>query len=90
VLFGNDKRASTSGHIRFDEHNRVAVDSKQKSSGLHRSTQESLIKSVFYVPSNIIRDRQKIAKVFYQGVYQEMFDDPKVRTIDTEDISSSS
>ncbi|KAI8346470.1 hypothetical protein B0O80DRAFT_469152 [Mortierella sp. GBAus27b] len=77
VLFGNDKRASTSGHIRFDEHNRVAVDSKSKSSGLHRSTQESLIKSVFYVPSNIIRDRQKIAKVFYQGVYQEMFDDPK-------------
>ncbi|KAG0367328.1 hypothetical protein BGZ54_004050 [Gamsiella multidivaricata] len=64
-------------HVRFDEHNRVAVDSKQKSSGLHHSTQVSLIKDVFIIPSTIIRHRQKIADVFYDGTYQRMYNEPE-------------
>ncbi|KAK3804629.1 MAG: hypothetical protein J3Q66DRAFT_362132 [Benniella sp.] len=39
-IFMDDKRVSSS-HVQFDDRNRVAADSKQKSSGLHRSTQVS-------------------------------------------------
>ncbi|KAK3820382.1 MAG: hypothetical protein J3Q66DRAFT_336988 [Benniella sp.] len=67
-LFMDDKRVSSS-HVQFDDRNRVAADSKQKSSGLHRSTQVSLIKEVYQVPMHIIRHRQKIAKVFLDGTY---------------------
>ena len=76
-LFMDDKRVSSS-HVRFDDRNRVAADSKQKSSGLHRSTQVSLIKEVYQVPMYIIQHRQKIAQVFLDGTYQVMFGDPIV------------
>ncbi|KAK3820209.1 MAG: hypothetical protein J3Q66DRAFT_336560 [Benniella sp.] len=84
-LFMDDKRVSSS-HVQFDDRNRVAADSKQKSSGLHRSTQVSLIKEVYQVPMHIIRHRQKIAKVFLDGTYQVMFGDPIVHSLDLKTV----
>ncbi|KAK3804560.1 MAG: hypothetical protein J3Q66DRAFT_376241 [Benniella sp.] len=81
----DDKRVSSS-HVQFDDRNRVAADSKQKSSGLHRSTQVSLIKEVYQVPMHIIRHRQKIAKVFLDGTYQVMFGDPIVHSLDLKTV----
>ncbi|KAK3804618.1 MAG: hypothetical protein J3Q66DRAFT_362080 [Benniella sp.] len=76
----------SSSHVQFDDRNRVAADSKQKSSGLHRSTQVSLIKEVYQVPMHIIRHRQKIAKVFLDGTYQVMFGDPIVHSLDLKTV----
>ncbi|KAK3804516.1 MAG: hypothetical protein J3Q66DRAFT_376277 [Benniella sp.] len=83
-LFMDDKRVSSS-HVQFDDRNRVAADSKQKSSGLHRSTQVSLIKEYIRYQC-IIQHRQKIAKVFLDGTYQVMFGDPIVHSLDLKTV----
>jgi len=87
-LFINDKRVSSS-HVRFDGRNRVAADSKQKSSGLHRSSQVSLIREVYQVPTYIVQHRQKIAKVFLDGTYQVIFGDPIVSSLDLKSTHST-
>ncbi|KAK3804565.1 MAG: hypothetical protein J3Q66DRAFT_362403 [Benniella sp.] len=79
-------RECRGSHVQFDDRNRVAADSKQKSSGVHRSTQVSLIKEVYQVPMHIIRHRQKIAKVFLDGTYQVMFGDPIVHSLDLKTV----
>ncbi|KAG0317121.1 hypothetical protein BG000_004639 [Podila horticola] len=60
----------------FDNHNRVPADSVQKSSGLHRFQEVSLIKDVFGVPINILQHRAHIRDVFYSGTFQRKFGDP--------------
>ncbi|KAF9355033.1 hypothetical protein BGX26_007063 [Mortierella sp. AD094] len=68
---------SKRGHFRFDEHNRVAADSTQKSSGLHRQTQVSLIKGVLSIPREVSQHRQEVENVFYKGTFQRMYGDPE-------------
>ncbi|KAF9303213.1 hypothetical protein BGZ74_004184 [Mortierella antarctica] len=60
----------------FDNHNRVPADSVQKSSGLHRFQEVSLIKDVFGVPNHILQHRAHIRDVFYSGTFQRKFGDP--------------
>ncbi|KAG0023486.1 hypothetical protein BGZ82_010732 [Podila clonocystis] len=75
-------RKSNSGQRRhrdrpkFDNHNRVPADSVQKSSGLHRFQEVSLIKDVFGVPNHILQHRAHIRDVFYSGSFQRKFGDP--------------
>ncbi|KAF9209123.1 hypothetical protein BGZ49_006239 [Haplosporangium sp. Z 27] len=79
VLFhGYDPKSSKHGtHHRFDDHNRVAADSVQKSSGLHRNEQVSLIKGVFWIPREMSQHRQDVERIFYDGTFQRMFGDPE-------------
>ncbi|KAF9374391.1 hypothetical protein CPC16_001331 [Podila verticillata] len=60
----------------FDNHNRVPADSVQKSSGLHRFQEVSLISDVFGVPNHILQHRAHIRDVFYSGDFQHKFGDP--------------
>lgn len=60
----------------FDNHNRVPADSVQKSSGLHRFQEASLISDVFGVPNHILQHRAHIRDVFYSGTFQHKFGDP--------------
>ncbi|KAF9968448.1 hypothetical protein BGZ70_003844 [Mortierella alpina] len=78
-LFGDrgGQAPEPSRHVRFDNHNRVPADSVEKSSGLHQHTQVSLIKDVFSLPFEMRESRQHIEGVFYQGHYQDIFNDPR-------------
>ncbi|KAF8937182.1 hypothetical protein BGZ58_003128 [Dissophora ornata] len=70
-------KSKRDSHIRFDEKNRVAADSIQKSSGLHGTAEVSLIKGVLSVPAQVFQHRQKIKQVFYDGTFQRMFNAPE-------------
>ncbi|KAF9916939.1 hypothetical protein BX616_002379 [Lobosporangium transversale] len=70
------KKSGRSTHVRFDEHNRVAADSLEKSSGLHHSKEVSLIKDVFTIPKSVLLHRRHIEDVFYRGEFQKLFNDP--------------
>ncbi|KAF9432873.1 hypothetical protein BGZ76_010201 [Entomortierella beljakovae] len=71
------------GHIRFDNHNQVAADSTQKSSGLHKSEEVSLIRGVFSIPREIFIQRQQVENLFYSGAFQKLFGDPEgIRGLD--------
>ncbi|KAG9325105.1 hypothetical protein KVV02_006767 [Mortierella alpina] len=75
---GKDGQApEPSRHVRFDDHNRVPADSVEKSSGLHQHTQVSLIKEVFSLPFEMRESRRQIEVVFYEGHYQDIFNDPR-------------
>ncbi|KAF9571955.1 hypothetical protein EC968_010492 [Mortierella alpina] len=78
-LFGdrNGQAPEPSRHVRFDSHNRVPADSVEKSSGLHQHTQVSLIKDVFSLPFEMRESRRHIEVVFYEGHYQDIFNDPR-------------
>ncbi|KAG0205645.1 hypothetical protein BGX28_002761 [Mortierella sp. GBA30] len=85
-LFGGQDGAHSQEqprHVRFDDHNRVPADSVEKSTGLHRHTQVSLVKDVFSMSFDLRASRQHIESVFYGGFYQNLFDDPKgIRGLD--------
>ncbi|KAG0029172.1 hypothetical protein BGZ81_004064 [Podila clonocystis] len=76
-LFGEGgSKDKPTGHIRFDDKNRVPADSVSKSSGLHRQNEVSLIKDILPIPMEILEHRRHIEDVFYRGQYQAMFGEP--------------
>ncbi|KAF9160531.1 hypothetical protein BGX21_005871 [Mortierella sp. AD011] len=77
-LFPDSNIASSKrGHFHVDEHNRVPADSTQKSSGLHKDAQVSLIKGVLSIPRDVSQHRQEVENVFYEGIFQRMYGDPE-------------
>ncbi|KAG0236805.1 hypothetical protein BGW42_002673 [Actinomortierella wolfii] len=79
-LFGKFEggHSTSSSHIRFDDRNQVAADSREKSHGLHREREQekSLIHGVLSIPYKVIQSRQKLENVFYRGIFQDMFGHP--------------